>query len=267
MNLRDLNGTRGVVYLMFVGRKTYAGAFQEKLVKVGLLKDQANVNQAVSFLLKEGFLKEVEEQADKPGKPRIRTANIAPLFETLKVCASKLSHDEVEEITFWVLSLGEVMDYFPDYLALRFKENSLLRLKALPWNYILGDFFFFCQFILGALVSEVEEQGFENARKLLDLKTLKNTIGAMMPLPEELQSLEKIAQNAVRALPQDKKQKMSNHLVSIRNNGKLELGILFSSLAFQLVVGRWHSVVHSVMKNAAMKITTTAFQKFLKENR
>ena len=267
MELSDLNGARGIVYLMFLGRETYAGAFQKKLVKEGLLKDESNVNQCVSFLLKNEFLRDVKELKE-PGKPKIRTADKAVLYETLRVWAPKLSQEEVKEIMFWVDNLGDAIDFFPNYLALRLRQkNNLLIVRTLPWNYTLGDFFFFCQFILWAFIEEIEDESFEITRKLLNFETdIKHAVNSLMPLPEELKDLQKVAQQAVNSFSEEQKHKISNHFISMRDNKKLAFGILFPSVAFQLVLGRWHGLLFSMVEGPTTKITSRVFKRFLKEN-
>ena len=82
-----LSGTQGLIYIMFLGRQTYVTNFQDEIVKAGIFKTKENVPQAFARLRNEEnpaceYLKFIKE-LDQPGKPKILTANLEPVWTTL----------------------------------------------------------------------------------------------------------------------------------------------------------------------------------------
>lgn len=267
MQLSDLNGARGIVYLMFLGKETYVGAFKDKLVRPNLLKDDANVYQNVSFLLKKKLLKHITERKDEPGKPGIRTANKEALYETLRTRAPRLSDREIQEIMFWIDNLDGAVNLFPESLALQLK-NSLLKVRKLPWNYTLGNFFFFCHFIIWAYLESLKQEPFQTIVKYYEpLMIEESTKILSMPKSVRVEAMEqlKIARRAVELIPPENRQTMSEHITASFEQSKepIMFTYLFPSVALQLVLGRWYSLAFSALKSRGGLVTEKVLKKFL----
>lgn len=124
---------------MFCGRETYTSAFAEKFVDTGLLRHSEEVDQAVSELLREGFLLEIKFEKGK-GRPKIRTADLKPLHRTLTQYGLA---GTVNELETYLKPLDKALNYFPKYVAacLPMAETTVRNLR---WTQTL---IFFCQFI------------------------------------------------------------------------------------------------------------------------
>lgn len=138
-----LKGSNGIVYLMFVGRDTYAARIQGSLVETGkLFKNNSNVNQALKRLLKYGeeflvFKRKYRENGKRGRKAEIYTASLDPIFATLRTFNIDFDEKEFQHI-FKCLSAGN--DFFPQYLTNIF-DTSILQTSA--WHITLANYFTF----------------------------------------------------------------------------------------------------------------------------
>jgi hypothetical protein len=134
-----LKGSDGIVYLMFVGRETYAGKVQSMLVGK-IYKHSANVNQAVDRLLKYPseflvFKNREREEGTRGREAEIYSANLEPIFLTLK--SFEIDFNQTQ-LRFTLVRLAENSDQFPTYLTNIF-EASVVR--TFSWNSLLSLYF------------------------------------------------------------------------------------------------------------------------------
>ena len=134
-----LNGLNGIVYLMFLGRDTYAAKIQNSLVGT-IYKKNSSVNQAIQRLLRHRseFLIFQRKHRDEgvPGRrAEIYTASLNPIFQTLQAFNVNFDIDEVQQV---LELLSPANDSFPQYLVNMF-EKSLLR--HVSWHLILSNYF------------------------------------------------------------------------------------------------------------------------------
>jgi len=149
----ELVAAKGIIYLMFVGRNIKAYAIIKELVETGIVTDDSVVYQYVNVLQRRGYIKKVEEK-NGPGSPRIRTANLEPIFETVGLSRRLVEgllystnqystkHKEKKGLEFLFKNIGGMIDFFPKYLFLRLGEERAFR--KLRWRETLYYFFHFC---------------------------------------------------------------------------------------------------------------------------
>ena len=141
-----LSGSRGLVYLTFLGRETYATHIQRSLVP-SIYKNAPSVNQTIRRLLahESEFLifKRKERGKGKGGKERkIYTANFGPIPLTLQ--AYNVDFDE-EGLHDAIKSLSEVNDAFPRFLLNLFDCSIVVKSS---WHLTLSNYFTFLASVL-----------------------------------------------------------------------------------------------------------------------
>jgi hypothetical protein len=114
----SLDGTTGIVYLLYVGRDNYAQNI-EGLMTDALFADRSNVTQVMTRLKRRGKLflisKGPRRKEGQRGKaPEIYTSNIEPIIVTLKRLDVKF--DE-KELTDSLRELSAASDFFPKFLT------------------------------------------------------------------------------------------------------------------------------------------------------
>lgn len=135
---RMLGGSNGIVYLLFIGRDTYAAKVQ-CLMKNTLFTHESNVNQVIGKLVKEGsdFLVSKGPYRKKGARGRKRdiyTANLDPILVTLKAFNIEFNQKELQDT---LTSLAETSDFFPKFLTNIFQTSMVRRL---PWHAILSSY-------------------------------------------------------------------------------------------------------------------------------
>jgi hypothetical protein len=133
---------------MFVGRETYAAEIQDSLVKT-VYAHNANVNQAIERLLRHKseflvFKKSHREEGIRGREAEKYTANLEPIFETLKSFGVAFNQSKLEDV---LGQMSEVNSYFPKYFTNMY-EKSVLR--TMSWNNLLN---LFLTFIIEAINS------------------------------------------------------------------------------------------------------------------
>ena len=136
-----LNGSDGVVYLLFVGRETYAAKVQNRLVGT-IYKHGANTNQAIERLLKHQseflvFKNKQREEGSRGREADIYSANLEPIFLTLKSLGVEFNQRTLQ---LALESLAEGNDYFPNYLTNMFDVSVI---RTFSWNSLLSLYLFF----------------------------------------------------------------------------------------------------------------------------
>jgi len=134
-----LGGSDGIVYLMFLGRDTYAAKIKDSLVGT-IYKHDSNVNQAVKRLLKHGseflvFKRRYREEGTPGREAEIYTASFDPIFLTLK--ASDIDFNE-KELQHTLECLSPANDSFPQYLINVFEISTV---RNMSWDIILANYF------------------------------------------------------------------------------------------------------------------------------
>ena len=134
-----LSGSDGIVYLMFLGRDTYAAKIKDLLLGT-IFRHDSNVNQVVNRLLKHGseFLvfKRKYRKEKTPGRAaKIYTASFHPIFLTLE--AFNVNFDK-KELRFLIESLSASNDAFPEYLTNMYEKSMVLNW---PWHITLAHYF------------------------------------------------------------------------------------------------------------------------------
>ena len=157
---RALTGSDGIVYLMFLGRDTYAAKIQGFLVGT-IYKHNSNVNQSVNRLLKYGseFLvfRRTHREKRTPGRAaEIYTASFDPIFLTLGAFGMDVDKDEMQLV---VKLLSPTNDYFPQYLR-NILQRSIMR--NMSWVNILASYFTYLaeNLRIGSLPNGQKEQIF-----------------------------------------------------------------------------------------------------------
>jgi len=137
--LKGLDGSDGVVYLMFLGREKYTKEIQDPLIVSGFYAHKENVNQAFSRLTTEEygdlFLRFVREESG-PGKPQIYTANFKPIFITLR--ETDIKFDE-ERLKLLFTTFSFLNDDFPRYIVKRYGNIPSFH-KKMRWTHTLSHY-------------------------------------------------------------------------------------------------------------------------------
>jgi len=135
-----LDGAKGLVYLMFLGRETHTASFYKKFKELELLSDESQVNQHVILLKKGGYLRDAYEERQKErGRPIILTANPDPFKDFLRRHGA--NDKEIEEIMFYVEHMADAQTVFLDYLAeVKKKEINIRKIQFWTLVYWLLDF-------------------------------------------------------------------------------------------------------------------------------
>lgn len=136
-----LDGTTGIVYLLYVGRENYAAKIQD-LMTDALFADKSNVNQVMCRLTQKGnnFLisKGSYRKEGSRGRARdIYTANLDPLIATLN--QFNIKFDE-RMLTDALTVLSEASDFFPKFLTNTYQTFII---RKLPWHILLATYFSF----------------------------------------------------------------------------------------------------------------------------
>lgn len=143
---RDLRGSNGVVYLMFLGRETSVSRIREPTKVIFPGGHVENVNQAFKRLKDKDtylrFIKLEETTPRKPGrKPEIYKADYEPLFITLRELKIEFEEKWLKNL---VENLAVLNDYFPSFLVSMEKYTSPeFSTKTLTWERTLSGYFFF----------------------------------------------------------------------------------------------------------------------------
>ena len=150
---RELVAAKGIIYLMFVGRKIKVYDLRKELKKTGIVKEISVAYQYVNDLERGDYIKRIEEKKGR-GSPKIRTANLGPIFETIGVSRRlveglflskneySMKGDEEKDLELMFEKVGGIIDFFPKYLRLRLGEES--KFRNLEWREMLSYFLHFC---------------------------------------------------------------------------------------------------------------------------
>lgn len=165
---------------MFCGREAYTAAFATKFVEARLLAHPEEVDQAVADLSERGLLRVVRVE-EKRGRPRIRTADLTPLYQTLKRYSFTATQSELEA---YLKPLDKSMDHFPEYVAacLPMAETTVRNLR---WELSLA---LFCQFV--GLIPTLA--AFPRAKNAIQ------NVKAIEPILEYLEKIEKALASVYR---------------------------------------------------------------------
>ena len=165
-----LDGTAGIVYLMFLGRETYVAQIQEPLTASRIYKNKENVNQTFYRLTKEEgkLLKLIRTEKGKVGTPNLYTSNFEPVFTTLKKAG--IEFDE-KDLTKTLTDLSFLNDSFPKYLINILNHGSSKLYSKLYWKLTLANYFRFLFTMLEQFMklkcSKEEEKQIEDMHKIL----------------------------------------------------------------------------------------------------
>lgn len=136
-----LDGTTGIVYILFVGRDNYAQNIQSLMTDV-LFADRSNVNQVMHRLIQKGnrffISKGTQRIKGHPGRARdVYTANLEPMMGTLKRLNVKFDEGELAGA---LGDLSKVSDFFPKFLTNMYQTHIIRRFQ---WHQILSMYFLF----------------------------------------------------------------------------------------------------------------------------
>ena len=150
-----LSGSRGIVYLMFVGREANTSDVVKIIHDNGIVQDYNSIYGSINQLEKNGFVHTVRV-LPKPGPPKIRTANLQPIFHTATFYRvwkmipeddQRLIDHEKKKMAWFFESVAPLLDYFPKYLSLS-AEILRKKIRSLHWIETLGVFYQFCLLIV-----------------------------------------------------------------------------------------------------------------------
>ena len=151
-----LSGSKGIVYLMFAGR----GAKTSDVVKIihdnGIVQDFNSIYGSINKLEKnKPSLVYTVKVLEKPGPPKIRTANLQPIFDTVsfyriwKISAGKderqLTEKEKAQLKSLFKSVACFLEYFPEYFSWGIKALRKRSVRNVEWHDTLHIFFQFCE--------------------------------------------------------------------------------------------------------------------------
>lgn len=152
-----LNGLNGIVYLMFLGRETYARESAQKLVKLEFIKDEDSIYPVIKKLKDAEIIKEIKTKKNKPGNPEIRTATFKPFFSLLKIVEPTIMKEDLERIKKYIQYVGGAIPFFPDHLRMIY-DISEVNIRKLKWPKIAATYL---NFILGLLIFINSEEKFD----------------------------------------------------------------------------------------------------------
>jgi hypothetical protein len=136
-----LDGTPGIVYLLYVGRENYAQNIQNVMTD-GLYANRSNVNQTMDKLTAFGkrFLisKGLHHKKGSRGRAReLFTANLNPITSTLKELNVEYDDSKLVEI---LTALSDTSDFFPKFLTNMYQIHIIRRWA---WYQTLSMYFLF----------------------------------------------------------------------------------------------------------------------------
>ena len=149
-----LLGAKGITYLMYVGREANTVNVVNFLFEAGIIKNK-DVAYAYTSQLENGHhLIKTVRTLPRPGPPKIRTAKLQPIFETIEFYrmwklypedTRQLSLEEKQKLALFFQSVSSLWEYFPHYLQshLGFPKKQKL-VKMLEWTETLSIFIEFC---------------------------------------------------------------------------------------------------------------------------
>lgn len=136
-----MDGSEGIIYLSFVGAERYVAQIQDPLLKFGFYKKKENVNQSFQRLLGKNqndlFLKYVKQLEDKPGRPKIYTANYEPILLTLKDIDSEIDEKLLIEV------LNDFSFVYSDFIRHLLNNKKQINHKQLKWRIVLARYLSF----------------------------------------------------------------------------------------------------------------------------
>lgn len=167
VNSLNLDGPSGIIYLMYLGRESYAAEWTDKLVGENrFVSHKSSVYQAVSRLEKRNYIRRVRTDKNKTGAPVIRTANFKPLFKSLEDI--NLKQEQRNRLKNFISDLSPAVDFFPEYLH-KYTQTFDIGIKKLIWFTTLPVYFSFLIQTLTATCINFEPSLFEEATKELSL--------------------------------------------------------------------------------------------------
>ena len=144
-----LDGTTGIIYILFVGRDNYANNIQSLMTDV-LFADRSNVNQVMHRLVQKGnqffISKGAHRLKGQPGRARdVYTANLEPIMGTLKRFSVKFDEGKLTDA---LGDLSKVSDFFPKFLTNMYQIHIIRRFQ---WHQILSMYFLFLSVALRSI--------------------------------------------------------------------------------------------------------------------
>ena len=179
-----LDGVKGLIYLLFLGRETYLSSFKNEFVSARLYAFKETVDQRFEDLKGTNrkyndFFLESKGRAKSRGAPKVYQAKLGPILETL----TKLEIPVDDE---WLASLLSELSFlnnkFPQYFADAYTlgDPSEISTRKISWLTTLSVYFTFLSFRL--LVSQKPTRKTTIENPFLEL--------ALLLIPSETISLE-----------------------------------------------------------------------------
>jgi hypothetical protein len=136
-----LDGTPGIVYLLYVGRENYAQNIQNVMTD-GLYANRSNVNQTMDkltgfgkrFLISKGLYR---KKGSRGRARELFVANLNPITSTLKEL--KVEYDESKLVEI-LTALSDTSDFFPKFLTNMYQIHHIRRWA---WYQTLSVYFLF----------------------------------------------------------------------------------------------------------------------------
>jgi hypothetical protein len=175
---------------MFLGQETYVREWAQKFEKVGLVKNESNVNSAVTRLEKAGIINEIKRLENKRGVPVIRTSNFQSFFSLIKVAKPEIEQETLERIKEYIKGFGKAIHFFPDYIQMTY-DISGYNIKKLKWPMIAATYL---NFLLGLLIFINKEEKFdakEYAEVTNEISEIEKSEKYFNPLREALEKIPK----------------------------------------------------------------------------
>ena len=206
---KDLGGQNGLIYLMFLGRKTTGDNIIQELKYVknrkfgySILADPDDqVYAATSFLTKKGYI----HQVDKKGRHKFRTAKLEPIIETL----------QQHELPFnkkIITITGKGMHVFPIYVSVNFQARRTT-IKHKDWDFLFTSLYkpFFTDLAAFAYGRTLGGGSNQNIIKMMSNFTVNLRIPSKKVREKVLEAFD-TQLNLLNTFTQDEVKELSNYV-------------------------------------------------------
>jgi len=141
---RQLDGAKGIIYLMFLGREVNTFYVAQNVMATRIVQKLPTVYGYVNELQRKNLIRLVEVEKGKRGPSKLRTANAEPMLKTIK--RRYALRDERWKRKFQTLfkNLRGILDHFPEYLS----EKSNKKVENMLWDETLSIFLSFCKQVI-----------------------------------------------------------------------------------------------------------------------
>jgi len=140
-----LVGSKGLVYLMFVGREIKANEVFKVLNFHQVIQKEATIYSYVSDLEDKGLIETVKKDSG-PGNPKLRRASLDGIMKTVRDTKVNLGLEgsDEEDLKTVLENAGVVINGFPEFL----KKEIDGKFSQLTWKRSLSSFISYSSLVL-----------------------------------------------------------------------------------------------------------------------